>query len=56
MKAKGPEVTYIAVQLQNTNKQYVCTVTDMSYYISQPNVNSTKSRNSLEIIDVTISS
>ena len=54
IKAKGPEATYIAVQLQN--KQTVCTVTDMSYYITQPNVNATKSRNSLEIIDFTISS
>ena len=28
----------------------------MSYYITQPNVNATKSRNSLEIIDFTVSS
>ena len=38
------------------HKWTVCTVTDMSYHITQPNVNATKSRNSLEIIDFTISS
>jgi len=56
IKTKGLEATYTAVQLQNTNKQYARLLTYISYYITQPNVNATKSRNSLEIVDFTMSS
>jgi len=57
IKAKGPETTYIAVQLHSTNKQYTRLLTGATIKCSiQQNVNVTESRNSLQIIDFTTSS